>query len=364
MPKEIVMIIPSFTPLIGGAERQLLGLLNHLRFNEYSFRVLTRKIAGTKNFERHDKYQINRIGLRIPKIGFPLGLIIFLITNSRSIAMLHVHTLNFPVLISALFGKIFNVPVIVKVTRSGNGSQIQTFTHGRIRRGLFKFMKRNCEFIAITEDVRKELMELNVDNKKITYIPNGVELSKITQDQNMLPKIITFSGRLIKRKRVDDLIRAFCMIDGYHKHKLQIIGFGPEERKLKDIVIKKQAETSIKFLGKLSHADVLKHLCKSDIFVLPSESEGMSNALLEAMSNRNAVIARDIPANRHLIKHMNNGLLFNSLEELKDCITILVKSEEILKRIKQNAGDTIQHSYSYQEIAKKYQNTYSRLIKE
>ena len=48
MSKEIVMIIPSFTPLIGGAERQLLGLLNHLRFKEYSFRVLTRKVAGTK----------------------------------------------------------------------------------------------------------------------------------------------------------------------------------------------------------------------------------------------------------------------------------------------------------------------------
>ena len=88
----------------------------------------------------------------------------------------------------------------------------------------------------------------------------------------------------------------------------------------------------------------------------------MSNALLEAMSLEMRSLQRS--ANRHLIKHMNNGLLFKSLEELKDCITILVKSEEILKRIKQNAGNTIQHSYSYQEIAKKYQNTYSRLIKE
>ena len=43
------------------------------------------------------------------------------------------------------------------------------------------------------------------------------------------------------------------MIDGYHKHKLQIIGFGPEERKLKDIVIKKQAETSIKFWQAFAH---------------------------------------------------------------------------------------------------------------
>ena len=50
-------VIPSFTPLIGGAEAAS-RTSQSLRFNEYSFRVLTRKVAGTKNFERHDNIKL------------------------------------------------------------------------------------------------------------------------------------------------------------------------------------------------------------------------------------------------------------------------------------------------------------------
>ena len=46
------------------------------------------------------------------------------------------------------------------------------------------------------------------------------------------------------------------------------------------------------FLGSLSHSEALKILSDSNIFVLPSDSEGMSNALLEAMAASNAVIAK------------------------------------------------------------------------
>ena len=66
-------------------------------------------------------------------------------------------------------------------------------------------------------------------------------------------------------------------------------------------------------------------LLDSEIFVLPSSSEGMSNALLEAMSLGLSVIVADIPANKEIIEDSKNGLTFSDEKALEECLTRLVK---------------------------------------
>jgi len=102
----------------------------------------------------------------------------------------------------------------------------------------------------------------------------------------------------------------------------------------------------VQFLGK--RQDVFAILSITDVFVLPSKKEGMSNALLEAMASGCACIVSNIPENTELIKDQENGLAF-SLGDTRDCaqqIQSLYENQKLRKVYGNKAKEDLENTYS------------------
>ena len=102
---------------------------------------------------------------------------------------------------------------------------------------------------------------------------------------------------------------------------------------------------------------------ESDIFVLPSDSEGMSNALLEGMAHANAVVVSNLKANRDLINNEINGYLFDSKQELREILNHLCSSKSVIQTLSKNAYTTIEKGFSFDHVSSKYLDLYSSLLR-
>lgn len=96
--------------------------------------------------------------------------------------------------------------------------------------------------------------------------------------------------------------------------------------------------------------------------MLPSDSEGMSNSLLEAMAHGLAVIVADIEANREVVEHEVSGLLFEGAPSLAHHIDAVVGDAELRARLGRNARDAVSRRQSFATIAEQYDGVYRSLM--
>lgn len=136
------------------------------------------------------------------------------------------------------------------------------------------------------EEISSSATPIEIKNKY--SIPKGI-------------KILLNIGRLSYPKNQSLLIEVMAGIQNAH---LLIIGEG-EKRVSLEKQIKEKKINNVQLLGELPHQEVINIMYSSDIFVFPSRFEGMSNALLEAMSCNLPIIASDIPANKEILETEN-----------------------------------------------------------
>lgn len=134
-------------------------------------------------------------------------------------------------------------------------------------------------------------------------IGNSVEFEK-------KDNIIISACRLEPQKNVPLLIEAFEMINkDIPQYKLHIYGEGTERNRIDTIIKQKNLTDKIFLMGRSD--DVIKKVAEAKIFVLSSDFEGLSNALMEAMCVGTACVATDSPTygNRDIISDGYNGFL-------------------------------------------------------
>jgi glycosyltransferase involved in cell wall biosynthesis len=159
----------------------------------------------------------------------------------------------------------------------------------------------------------------------ITIIPNGVDLQRI---RSIVPSYeiadIIFVGRLIKEKHVDLLVRAFGILSAEQRElRLLIIGEGPEQRTIANIIHELSLEDRIYCRGFLDdHDEIIARMKAAKVCVLPSTREGFGITALEALACGLPVVTVDHPANaiRDLITEKNGFICSLSAKDLADTI--------------------------------------------
>jgi glycosyltransferase involved in cell wall biosynthesis len=116
------------------------------------------------------------------------------------------------------------------------------------------------------------------------------------------------------------------------------------------------------FCGQVNNVE--EYLACSDIFVLPSRAEGISNALLEAMACGLPCIATRIDGNRHVLTNAYNGLLVapDDADELAQAIIRLGQDRMLRERLGQHARQTIIANYALDSVADRYVALYKCLL--
>ncbi len=141
---------------------------------------------------------------------------------------------------------------------------------------------------------RLEIIPNAVDTKKFTQVVDHDELQKLKETLGKKPEDIFLitTSRLVVKNAVDDVITALTYLP--NNIKFLILGVGYAEKSLKDLTRKLGVEDRVLFLGQIDHADMLKYLKVSDVFVRASISEGFGNSFVEAMAAEIPVIATPV----------------------------------------------------------------------
>ena len=156
----------------------------------------------------------------------------------------------------------------------------------------------------------KLLRRLGIE-KKTVMVPTGIDVTRyaLRVTRNGQSPTVTYVGRLESVKGVDDFLAATvaCKKD-FPDITIRVVGWYPSTSSGQaDHPLVKQYERDVVFTG--LRDDVPDILKDTDIFVLPSYSEGLSNALMEAMSSGCACSATDHGGNRFLIQSGGSGFL-------------------------------------------------------
>ncbi len=173
--------------------------------------------------------------------------------------------------------------------------------------------------------------------EKGCIIGNPIEITTEKQKDITKNKIVTV-GRLVKQKNQSLLIEAFYEINKkYPNYVLVIYGNGPLEKELKEKVKKLGLQDKVFFPG--ISDNIHKEISDAEIFVLTSNFEGLSNAMLEAMLMGLPVITSDCAGADEIIKEKENGLLFRvgDKEKLIEQIELLINDMKLKEKIGKNA---------------------------
>lgn len=280
---EIYHIIPSFYPLIGGAEKQLERLARVQSKSVNKVYILTRKINEAdetpKDFKKIDLIRFNAPNMFV----FNLNIFRYIFKYRTKVKLIHVHSLSSVAFTSLFLGLILRIKVLIKITRIGEGSQPELVNNSIFKKKILYFFNMfvNLEMICLTTESKIYINQL-FPKIKTCLISNGIEVKNKIPKQNINKEItFIFVSRLIKRKNVKNSIKLMLENLNYN-YKIIVCGLGEE---LDDIVLlAKKNPKIIKVMGQLDENALEKLYNKSNFFVQNSVNEGLSNSFLESLS--------------------------------------------------------------------------------
>ena len=187
-----------------------------------------------------------------------------------------------------------------------------------VHRWLGTYQKCVDQFIAPSQFVKEKLVQHGFAESKIAVIPHFQRLpEQVTPPPHDGP-VLCF-GRLSPEKGVASLLWAMQRIPNV---PLQIAGDGPQRRELENLAAGLKL-TNVQFLGQLSGRELDRVIAASRFTVMPSLAyETFGKSILESFAWGRAVIASDLGSRRELVRHGENGLLFEPGNEERIAETI------------------------------------------
>jgi len=235
-----------------------------------------------------------------------------------------------------------------------------------------KSMKFADKIAPLSRQLLKDVIEKGIDEKKIVYMQNGVDLTeveatRIDQSPGKLQKdnkVIGFIGQMISRKNIFDILDIFDKLCHRHENlELQLLGDGEQRSALEAHTSQLAFKDKIKFLG--FQKNRLKYLKQFDLFVMTSTLEGIPRCLMEAMAMGIPVAAYDIAGINQLIKNNETGLLakLGDKETLELYWEKLLSDSHLSVNLATSAQEFIHKHYSASRMAEEYHQLFNQLLR-
>lgn len=256
-------------------------------------------------------------------------------------------------------------PVYMKLTGEHGGFG----GNGRISKMLGLAKKRANRanditgYIAISSLIKKNLLQFNIDVSRIFEIPNGVNTERFkavdSKEKIDLRRVLgikdkftfMYVGGLTFNKRVIEVVKAVALLKQKGIVDFQFVMVGPDrehglvEPEIERLIEENSLQEYIVRFGQTSTPE--QYLQASDVFTLVSESEGMSNALLEAMSCGLPALVTDISGSQDLVTNNENGkFTTGSVEDIASKLEWFLNNKNALESFGAKSRDIIERSYS------------------
>ena len=283
-----------------------------------------------------------------------------------------VHTHSWGTLLEGWVGaRLAGVPVLI---HGEHGTMMEKKRNIFLQRFLWK---RFGQVLSVSSAHRDKLCRIiGFPKEKISVIVNGVDTEKFHPGSNnpLIRQqlgiqeghvVIGAVGRLVPVKNHALLVHAMkLLLETNPKVSLVIVGDGPLEGELRELVKDNGLSSRVFFTGRRSDIDQV--LQSFDIFVLSSLSEGLSNTVLEAMSCGLPVVATDVGGNSEMVRHDETGFLVPSgkPQEMATALSLLVQNPEGRMMMGKIGRKRIEDHFSMDQMIRNYELLYFSLTEK
>lgn len=361
---KIFHVFYSFN--MGGLENGVVNLVNRLNADRFEHEICCLGTAGiaAKRLEQNwPLFEMHK------QEGNDWRMILRLIRLIRAQQPNIVHTRNWGSIDAIFAAKAAGVSRIIHGEHGWNIDDPRGQNPMRKRlRCLFSPLVNH--FVAVSADIQNWLIrDVGINEKKVSVILNGVDTHKFHPGEHARLRqtlgisisdcVIGCVSRFDPVKNHPLLLKAFARLNHRRPLHLILLGDGPERSSLMTLRDSLPCRDRIHFLG--HRDDVAEVLRMMDVFVLPSKSEGVCNALLEAMATGLPTIATAVGGNMELIQDNLTGFLVPSDNEekmLKALNRLLKDASGIGKQIGINARKRVETEFSIQRMVSAYESLY------
>ena len=340
MKKSFCLFCANYLPNLGGVERYVYNLSKALIKCGHNVTVVTSNVFGLPS------YEIDENGIeifRMPCYNIMKGRYPILNKNDefkkldKKLSQKHFDlvVINARFYIHSFYAADFAKKNNIKCITVEHGSthlsvdnKILDLVVSQVEHFVTFLLKKKCkDYYAVSNAAGEWSAHFGIKSKGTLY--NAVDIDAVAEAGNKnvcdyrslygirdTDTVITFTGRLLKIKGVYELLEAFGQLD---RDDIYLIyaGDGPEMQQLKA-----SAKERVLFLGQIDFEHIIALLNTSDIYCLPSVSEGMSTSVLEAVATDTFVITTYNGGARELITGDEYGIITagNTVPEIKNAL--------------------------------------------
>ena len=375
---SVAFVTHTFMPeSYGGAEKQTLRLISNFKINNVEAFILAprlKKETPSESFERNvlvKRFKVNHL----PNLGgryifsfiiWSIKLIYWLLKNSNKFDLIHVIHGRLHAIPAIFAAKILKKPVLVKPGRGGKKYfDIDAVNSKKIVGPLFsKYILKNVSgWIAISKQIVADLKSYNIKDELIHKIYNGIDIKDIRVNKFRKNKTFVVVGRLEKGKGCDQIIRVISKVPENLNVKLVFLGEGIYKASLEKLTNELKQTHRIIFKGEVK--DVNDQLINADFYLSASDSEGMSNSLMESMALGVPAIASNVSGVVDMVADNQNGFIFEPRDE-KSLYAKIIKaincSEENYIEMSRSASQHIFKNFPIELISKEHIKLYTSLV--
>lgn len=316
-PLGVCFVAPELDR-IGGYELATVQLARSLRQQGVRVSIVTTTVASSKTETAPELIRIVMQGSHPLFCVFP-KLLALLARMRLTYSVIHCPTFSPLSALTVLAGRMLWRPALIRVATEND---VREFTEARHWKSclFLRLLRGAAGVIAPSAAIKDELSKTGFSTDKIIVLPNGVDVkrfrpatplekaeAKSALDLSDEICVIGTIARLVSRKGIDVLLRAFRALGQGRSAQLLIVGDGPLRDELCGLARQLGIESSVSWLGLQAHPD--KWLRAMDVFAFPSRLEGIPNAVLEAMASGLPIVATKIGGVIDLIQDEVTGLL-------------------------------------------------------
>lgn len=195
---------------------------------------------------------------------------------------------------------------------------------------------------------------------------NHYDIEKLIEEKEKNEKIeIVWVARFIKWKHPEVVVKlAKRLKKQNYKFQIKMLGTGVLEEKIKKQIIKNHLEDVLTVVGQVPSDKVKDYYEKANIFIATSGSnEGWGAVMNESMNAGCAVIANQkMGSVPYLIKHNENGLIYNSYKELEENVKKVIENKELRKKLSINAYKYITEKWTAKVAAENLVNLLESIV--
>lgn len=290
------------------------------------------------------------------------------LVRRQRVALIHAHEFRANVF-GTIVAKLCSIPLVGTV----HGKNY--YPEHVKRRVAYRWVSKAARMVAVSEDLRRFLSnQVGVRGDRIVRIYNGVDMpQRRSSDQvarfradlgiEASEFALGIVGSLYPVKGHTYLLQAVRSVLAVHpKAKLFVVGQGELEESLTRQAVELGIDHAVSFLGLRN--DIPNVLAALDLFVLPSLSEGLSVALLEAMSAGLPVIASRVGGNPEIVQDGVTGLLVapGDVSELAGHILEMISKRDRARLFGEKGRERVANVFTSAQMLKHYQDLYEMCL--